>query len=108
MNDLELLDLIEKGETENILLQKDLTPRLNTLVAQGLVDICGGRLIITSIGKKFMTERTTLRLHNIKIQKDLEEFSSNSFRRNSIYLYLCVIILCTTAVFLSIIIMKGQ
>lgn len=108
MNNIELLDLIIKGETEDLLLQKNFTRRLNALVDVGLVDICEGKILVTPKGEQLQKKRELTRLESIRVQKDLEEFSSSTFRRNSLYIYLSLVLLCTAAVFLSIVIVQGQ
>lgn len=107
MNDTELLDLIKKGETEAILQQKDLTARLNILAAQGLVEIHEGKLIITSKVDNSKKDCPTLLVNNTKLQKEMEEFSSSTLKRNSLYVYLSLLLLCAAAVTLSIIVFQG-
>lgn len=100
MNDFELLNLIAKGDTENILLQKDLTARLNTLTAKGLVDICGGKILITPKGDQYQKDRRFVLLEDNKIKKEMEEFSQTTLRRNSFYVYICLGLSCTAAILL--------
>lgn len=107
MNDLELLDLIKKGETEDILLQKDLTARLNILTAKGLVEISAGKIIITPMGDQFQKEQKVDTGHQSRLQKEMDEFSRDSFKRNSIYVYLCFALSCTAAILLLIMVLNG-
>lgn len=107
MDHIELLDLISKGETEDLLMQKDLSRRLNVLAAIGLVEICEGKLLVTSKGKLAQKKRELRHLETVRVQKDLEEFSRSTFKRNSLYIYFCLILLCTSAIYLLSIIIKG-
>lgn len=107
MDHLELLDLISKGETENLLIQKDLNRRLNILAAIGLIEICEGKLQVTSKGKLAQKKRDLRHLETVSVQKDLEEFSKSTFKRNSLYIYFCLVLLCTSAIYLISIIIKG-
>ncbi|HSP40693.1 MAG TPA: hypothetical protein VLN46_04610 [Gillisia sp.] len=108
MDNTELLDLIAKGKTEDLLQQKNFTMRLNSLAAIGVIDICGGKILVTPKGEQLQKKRELKRLETLKVQKDLEKFSSSNCRRNSLYIYLSLVLLCTAAVFLSIIIVQGQ
>lgn len=70
MNDIELLDLISKGDTENLLLQNNLTERLNFLASRGLIDICGGGIHITEKGSHLYHGKNILLFENPEIKKE--------------------------------------
>ncbi len=108
MTNIELLDLIAKGKTEDLLLQKNFTKRLNSLAASGLIDICDGKILLTHKGMQLQTKRYPKQVETHRLQKDMDEFSSSALERNSIYVYLSLVLLCTAAIFLSIIILQGQ
>lgn len=105
---MELLDLIAKGETENLILQKNFTRRLNILVSTGMIDICEGKIIVTSKGEQLQKKRDLKKIETIKVQRDLEEFSTSAYKRNALYIYLSIVLLCAAAVILFIIIVQGQ
>ena len=107
MNDIELLDLISKGNTEEILMQKNLTQRLNSLTSIGIIDVCEGNIKISQKGDVLLKERNNILLQNIKMQKEMEEFSYKSFKRNSLYVYLSLMLLCCAAILLFILITRG-
>lgn len=107
MKDIELLDLINRGNTEDLLQQKNLTHRLNSLMANGLIEIYEGKICITPKGKKLQNERNIFLLENTKLQREMEEFSKSTCERHSLYVYLSFMLLCMAAVFLFIIISRG-
>ncbi len=102
MKDLELLDLISRGNTEDLLQQKNLSRRLNTLTANGLIEIYEGKICITPKGRNLQKEKNIFLLENTRLQREMEEFSKRSCERNSFYVYLSLVLLCMTAVFLFI------
>lgn len=104
MKDIELIDLISKGNTEDLLLQKNLTRRLNILADNEFIEIYNGTIRLTPKGQKLQRERSIVLLENTKLQKEMEEFSKSTCERNSVYVYLSLVLLCTAAVFLFFII----
>lgn len=107
MKDIELIDLISKGNTEDLLLQKNLTRRLNILTAHGFVEIYNGKIRLTQKGLGVLRERTFQLLENNRMQREMEEFSKSTCERNSVYVYLSLVLLCTAAVFLFFLITQG-
>jgi len=79
MNDIELLDRISIGDTEQLLMQKGLIQRMNNLASRGLIDICEGKIKITEKGVNKQKERNYFLLESTSMQKELEEFSRKSF-----------------------------
>lgn len=106
MKNIELLDLIAKGKTEDLLLKENLTLRLNNLSAIGLIDICEGKILITQKGKMVQETRALKKLEIISSQKDIEDFSSTS-KRNSRYMNLGLVLICSAAVLLFLFILSG-
>ncbi len=108
MTDLELLELISKGRTQGFLLQKDISAKLNLLSAKKLIDICDGKINLTAKGDQFQKDMKIALMEDIELQKRMEEFSQSTFKRNSMFVYLSLIILCIAAFFLSLLILQGN
>lgn len=107
MSDIELLDLISKGDTEHLLMQKNLTTRLNIMVSNGLIDICEGKIIITEKGNVIKNDRKLFPAENTRMLKDMEEFSNKTLKRNSLYVYLSFSLLCTSALLFFYMLLNG-
>lgn len=108
MNHIELLSLIAKGETEDLLMQKNLTRRLNALAAFGLIDICEGKILITPKGRQIQNKSNLKQIETLRVQEEQKDFSPTTLKRNTVYVYLSLVLLCTAVVFLFVFILRGN